>query len=150
MLSKSSALGFVAPFLLNGALGAAELPVPPSPTFSENPQVLVSKSNKQTTSLPTLSPTNPTPERPDNIVELSKPTSPFSLTRMPRDLSQVAQGDGQRTVPPLPENYRIGAEEINNLQGEIERTDRELTQGLRNHNQVQNERLQQLLKRTNK
>ena len=67
----------------------------PSLTFPENPQVLVK-------GLPTSSPTNLAPERPDSIVELSKP-NPFSVTRMPRELSQVAQGDGktssQQTQP---------------------------------------------------
>ena len=76
---------------LSGEANAAQ--VGPEPintttlTFPENPQVLIR-------GLTTSSPTNLTPERPDSIVELSKP-NPFSVTRMPRDLSQVAQGDGQ-------------------------------------------------------
>ena len=81
----------VAMSALSGEVNAGQVvPEPmntPSLTFPENPQVLFK-------GLPTSSPTNLAPERPDSIVELSKP-NPFSVTRMPRDLSQVAQGDGQ-------------------------------------------------------
>jgi hypothetical protein len=76
---------------LSGEVNASQVgPEPintPTLTFPENPQVLVK-------GLPSSSPTNLTPERHDSIVELSK-LNPFSVTRMPRDLSQVAQGDGQ-------------------------------------------------------
>jgi hypothetical protein len=83
------------PFIVNaGQVGAESISIKePSPTFPENSPVLVVESNKQRASLPTSSPTNPTPERKD-IVNLSK-ASPFSLTRMPIDVSQVAQPDGQ-------------------------------------------------------
>jgi hypothetical protein len=85
----------VAPLIMNAGQVGAEPINKPSPTFPENPQALVIKSNKPTASLPTSSPTNPTPKRDNtDIVNLSKP-SPFSVTRMPRDLSQVAQREEQ-------------------------------------------------------
>ncbi|NBV98622.1 MAG: hypothetical protein EBR67_03805 [Proteobacteria bacterium] len=86
----------LAPFIVNaGQVGATEPCFKkPSPTFPGNPQELVNKSNKETVSLPTSSPTNPTPKRDTDIVNLSKP-SPFSVTRMPIEVSQVSQREEQ-------------------------------------------------------
>jgi hypothetical protein len=91
----------LAPFIVNaGQVGATEpcfkkpsptFPGNPFPTFPGNSQIPVIKSNKQTVSLPPSSPTNPTPKRNTDIVNLSRPNS-FSVTRMP---IEVSQGDGQ-------------------------------------------------------
>ncbi len=141
MLSKASALGFVAPFLLNGAVGAAELPVPPSPTKpNDNSTTLVVPAKAASLPSSSSSQTNLNPP-PDQARSLAKP---LFVAQVP---SQIAQGDKQRTAPPLPENYRIGADEINKLQGRIDGNNRELTQDLENHNRTQNQRLQDILNR---
>jgi hypothetical protein len=144
MLLNGSALGFVAPLLLNVAVEAVGPPIPPSSTNSNSNSVTTLVVPVYSASLSSSFPTNPNPP-PDQARSLAKP---LFVAQVP---SQVAQGDGQPNVPVPPPNYgRDGAREINNLQGQIERTDRELTQGLRDHNQAQNERLQQLLKITKK
>jgi hypothetical protein len=81
------------PLILDAGQVRAESIKEPSPTFPENP-ALVIKSNKQTTSLPPSSPTNPTPARKD-IVTLSK-ANPF-VTRP----IEVSQGNGQPSNSPL-------------------------------------------------
>jgi hypothetical protein len=140
------------PFIVNaGQVGAESISIKePSPTFPENSPVLVVESNKQRASLPTSSPTNPTPERKD-IVNLSK-ASPFSLTRMPIDVSQVAQRDGQTSnnapIVPPPNLGRYDAGQIADLQQDINQNNSQLVQGLQKHNESQSRRLQEILNRT--
>jgi hypothetical protein len=137
------------PFIVNAGQVGAESIREPSPTFPENPPVLVVESNKPTASLPTSSPTNPTPKRDNtDIVNLSK-ASPFSLTRMPRDVSQIAQGEEQpsNNSPIVPPSRSDAAKAIADLQGEINQNNSQLVQGLQKHNESQNSRLQEILNR---
>jgi hypothetical protein len=136
-------LGALAPFLLKGAVKAEVFLLPSSPTKpNDNSTTLVVPVPAKAASLPSSSssPTNPNPP-PDQARSLAKP---LFVAQVP---SQIAQVDKQRTAPPLPENYRIGADEINKLQGRIDGNNRELTEDLENHNRTQNQRLQDILKR---
>jgi hypothetical protein len=143
----------LAPFIVNaGQVGATEPCFKkPSPTFPGNPQELVNKSNKGTVSLPTSSPTNPTPKRDTDIVNLSKPNS-FSVTRMPIEVSQVSQREEQPSnnsplvTPPNLGRYDAG--QIADLQQDINKNNSQLVQGLQKHNESQSHRLQEILNRT--
>jgi hypothetical protein len=149
-----SAAVVLAPFIVNaGQVGATEPCFKkPSPTFPGNPQELVNKSNKETVSLPTSSPTNPTPKRDTDIVNLSKPNS-FSVTRMPIEVSQVSQVSQQEKQPSnnspiLPPSRSDAAKAIADLQGDINKNNSQLVQGLQKHNESQSRLLQEILNRT--
>jgi hypothetical protein len=132
----------VAPLIMNAGQVGAEPINKPSPTFPENhPQALVIKSNKPTASLPPSSPMNPNSGRGDVIKSLS--TSSISIAQRPVEV------DGQRTPPPPPPNYgKSEAGAIADLQQDINRNNNQLVQGLKDHNQSQGAKLQEILNRT--
>ncbi len=130
----TAAAAALAPFMLTANAGA--LPREFQPSLGYPPDQ------------PTL-PTKPTPGRAE-IAGLSRRGDWDFIDQRPVEVAQVANRPSNSPLVPPPDYGRDGAREINNLQGQIESTDRELTQGLRVHNRAQNERLQQLLKRTNK
>jgi hypothetical protein len=119
---------FVAP-LATMALGTAAVKAENSPKIltPENPVTVVQTNNKAASLLSSPSPTNPNPPTGDQVQLLSRP--PVFVAQAPR---QVAQGNEQGTPPPLPENYRIGASEIEKSQQRIDNNNRIIQQDHQN------------------
>jgi hypothetical protein len=149
ILSRLGAVALAAPVVLAPNAIGETLPGGSKPS-EMMPSVIQISGSSPSSRNPSLSRNNAANgSRPDaaGVAQVSREVAQEDANK-PQPTNSQSQGDKPRTLPPLPENYRIGAGEIEKLQEEINKNNQQLLQGLEEHNKSQDAKLQEILNRT--